>query len=101
MKETSAQFHEAMREVYRRAKRECNYSATRFLEMVSDKGGVATAKHLLCASDIQYGFAELWERRRLDLTVEAHVLKPEFESLFTPEERQEAYRRLAAHGYFK
>lgn len=101
MEQTAVKFHKAMLEVYRRAKKECNYSATRFLEMVTEKGGVAAAKRLLSASDVQYGFSELWECRRLDLTVEAHVLKPEFDSLFTPEERQEAYRRLAAHDYFK
>ncbi len=34
------------------------------------------------------GFTALWERRRLDLTVEAHVIQYRFHPLFTDAERQ-------------
>ena len=34
-----------------------------------------------------------------DLTVEAHVIREEFQSLFTPEEIATAKRRLDEYGY--
>ena len=45
------------------------------------------------------GFTRLWELRRLDLTVEAVVLRPEFASLFTPDERAVARQRLDSVGF--
>jgi len=93
------QFDNAMVQIYLRAKAECGYNATRFLQMLTEHGGLGTAKRLLASDETQYGFTELWERGRLDLTVEAHVLKAEFEGLFPDEERQRARSRLKAHGY--
>lgn len=45
------------------------------------------------------GFPTLWEGGRLDLCVEAHVLRPEFEPLFDDAERRTARRRLSDYGY--
>jgi len=92
-------FNEAMVEIYHRAKVECGYTSTRIRQMLADHGGLGTARRLLASDDIQYGFTELWERNRLDLTVEAHVLKPEFEGLFSDVERRRAKGRLEALGY--
>jgi hypothetical protein len=92
-------FHTAMVDVYQRAKREAGYHATYFIQMVSDRGGLATARHLLHASRVSEGFTALWERRRLDLTVEAVVLQERFASLFSDEEREIARTRLAQYGY--
>lgn len=101
MKTKERAFHEAMLEVYRGAKAECGYNATRFLQMVDDFGGVKAAKKLLVSDEIQYGFTKLWECGCLSLTVEAHVLLPEFRDLFAPEERRRARDRLLAHDpYF-
>ena len=58
-------FHTAMVDVYQRAKREAGYQATYFIQMVSDRGGLATARYLLHASGVSEGFTALWERRRL------------------------------------
>jgi TIR domain len=92
-------FHKAMVDVYQRAKREAGYHATYFVQMVSDRGGLATARQLLHASSVSEGFTALWERRRLDLTVEAVVLQERFASLFSDEEREIARTRLAEYGY--
>ena len=70
-----AEFNEAMLNIYRRAKDEVGYNATRFLSMVVDRGGLETAQHLLHASDVSEGYIALWERNRLDLTVEAMILQ--------------------------
>jgi hypothetical protein len=45
------------------------------------------------------GFAELWERGRLDLTVEALVAEPKFSELFSENEIAVARRRLEQFGY--
>ena len=87
-------FDEAMLSIYRRARKECNYSPKAFLDMVVVTGGVATAKKLLASDTLQSGLYELFTCGRLDLTVEAHVVREEFRELFEPAELAEAQRRL-------
>lgn len=99
MQEIERQFHRAMISIYETAKRELGYNATRFLQMISEHGGLAAARQLLWSDAPSEGFTTLWERGRLDLTVEAHVLDPEFASLFTDEDREQARARLEAYGW--
>jgi len=87
-------FRDAMREVYRRAKVEAGYNATYFLQMLADLGPLGTAHKLISSTQPSEGFTKLWERKRLDLTVEAQVLRPEFEELFTADELDICRRRL-------
>lgn len=94
-----AEFHRAMVEVYERARREAGYLATRFIQMVSELGGLAAAKALLHAPGVSEGFTALWERERLDVSMEARVLEPRFTSLFTDNERRIAKERLRAYGF--
>jgi hypothetical protein len=96
---TRAAFERAMRDLYVRAKKEVNITATYFLTMLSDHGGLETAHRLLASSETSSGFTALFERGRLDLTVEAVVVKPEFASLFTEDEIEIAQRRLDQLGY--
>jgi len=98
MQDLERRFHRAMIGVYETAKDACRYNATRFLQMLSTRGGLATAKALLATRDPSEGFTKLWECGRLDLTVEAHVLKPEFAPLFTDKEKSTARRRLEEYG---
>jgi len=93
------QFHRAMLDIYVRAKEQAGYNATRFLNMVNEHGGPDAARILLHAEAVSDGFTALWERQRLDLTVEALILKPQWHDLFTDEERQVARKRLADYGY--
>jgi len=94
-----AKFHQAMIDLYRTAIDECNYKATRFLQMVLEQGGLATA-HTLLATDVPAeGFTRLWECNRLDLTLEAQILRPEFAELFTEREKSVAIQRLQGYGY--
>ena len=93
------QFNEVMLDVYRRAKAEAGYSATRFLGMVSEMGGYETARTLLHSPTVSEGYTALWERGRLDLTVEAVILQSEWHDLFSELERGIARRRLAEYGY--
>jgi len=44
--------------------------------MVSNEGGLKTARKLLATAEPSDGFTELWRNHRLDLTMESLVLKP-------------------------
>jgi hypothetical protein len=80
------------------AKKEAGYNATYYLDMLHRYGGLETARRLLASGTDSDGFVALWERGRLDLTVENVVLRPEFESLFTEEERETGRARLKDYG---
>jgi hypothetical protein len=58
-----------------------------FLQMALEYGGVETARRHLWKDDVSDRFTTLWELKRLDLSVEAYVLRPENAPLFTAEER--------------
>jgi len=83
------QFHRDMVGIYERAKNECGYLATRFIQMVADKGGLATAKELIIKDEDTYGFERLYELKRPDLSVEALVLKDKYMDLFTSFEKKD------------
>lgn len=63
------------------------------------EAGLKAAKQLISKSGGTYGFEVLWENNRLDLSVEALVLKPEYNDLFTDEEREICRKRLIEFGY--
>lgn len=67
--------------------------------MVTEQGGYEAARTLIHASTVSDGYTALWERQHLDLTVEAVILKPEWNDLFSEEERAIARQRLADYGY--
>ena len=92
-------FEQEMIDIYTTAKKECGYNASRFLQLVGAKGGLAAAKRLIGKPGGTDGFTTLWEHNRLDLSVEAHVLKPEYATLFSDEERKLCRDRLKEFGY--
>jgi hypothetical protein len=93
-------FDFAMMDIYRRAKSEAGYNATRFFQMLTEHRGLETARILLHAGTVSDEYTALWERGRLDLTVEALILDhSEYTPLFTPEERAIARRRLQDYKY--
>lgn len=99
MDDLEQKFHQAMLDVYHNALSECNYRATIFFRMVNETGGLKAARQLLWKDEASSGFAKLWECNRLDLTVEAQILSPEFAPPFTDREREIARDRLAQYGY--
>ena len=90
-----SKFEGAMHDIYRSADKECNYRPTYFLRMLNDHGGLDTAKGLLAKPEVSEGFTKLALLQRLDLSVEALALQPEWKTLFTDAERTIARRRLA------
>lgn len=96
------QFNLAMFEIYRRAKDEARYPANIFLQMITERGGLDTARYLINQPKPSDGYTHLYERDRLDLTVEAMIVENEiWHPLFTPAEIDKARRRLALYGYSK
>jgi hypothetical protein len=92
-------FHEAMLDIYRRAKSEAGYTASLFLKMVSEVGGLEAARRLINAPDVSDGYTRLWDLHRLDLSVEAVALCDQWEPLFSREELRTARHRLKEYGY--
>ena len=97
-----SQFHQSMLEIYRTAKREAGYNATRFLRMVSEHGGLETARILVNSDTVSDGYTALWERGRLDLSVEAMVLANEaYHQLFSEAQLEVCRQRLKEYGFMK
>lgn len=70
----------------------------RIPQMIVNRTAVGTAKHLLGSPDLSPGFVRLRDGGQLLLTVEFLVLRREFGSLFTREERGIARRKLTENG---
>ena len=94
-----SKFNIDMQNIYIIAKKELGYNATRFLQLVSEIGGLQAAKRLISKDGGTYGFEVLWEHKRLDLSVEAHVLKREYSELFSNQERELCKKKLKEFGY--
>ena len=99
MKVLERKFNADMRNIYLTAKKELNYNATRFLQLLSEKSGVQTAKILISKDGGTHGLKVLCEKKRLDLSIEAHVLKSEYQDLFSAKEREMCRKRLKDFGY--
>lgn len=98
MEEVELQFNEAMRQIYDKSKELTRpYRPTRFKKMVDKRGGKQVADELLSSPNhIHDGLSELASRgpEALKLTVEYLVLKPEFSSLFSQDQKEIAKKRL-------
>jgi hypothetical protein len=103
-------FHDDMLDIFRLAGEatrrvrpdgtvERGYWASYFLRGVRNHGGLAYAHQLLREEGTTDGFKRLTAEGRLDLTMEALVLRPQYASLFSESERQVAASRLAGAGY--
>jgi hypothetical protein len=89
-----------MFEIFHRARTEAGYTPTIFLQMLVRRGGLSTAKYLINSDKPSDGYTNLYERGRLDLTVEAMIVEnPKWHPLFTDDEIQKAKRRLRQYGY--
>ena len=77
---------------------ETGYWEQRFLQSVRRNGGVEAARRLNKPQPSE-GLETLRKIRRLDISVEAYVLRPEYAALFTENEREVARQRLRTFGY--
>lgn len=98
MKQLINELNKAMFRIYDESKA-IGYTPFKFRQMVANEGGLHTAKKLISSKQLSDGFAELAQRNRLDLTVEALILQKEFRTLFTDSELEIARGRLAQLGF--
>lgn len=96
--ESERAFGKAMIGIYHEARRE-GYTPHYFLRMLSDLGPVETARRLINSAAPSEGFTRLYEMGRLDLTVEALLLRPQWRDLFTTDERRRSRSRLVDYGW--
>lgn len=75
------------------------YNPSFFVQMLDDRGALATVKKLINDNTPSDGFTKLWELQRLDLTVEAVALRSPYSALVTQAERIKARRRLEEYGH--
>lgn len=77
------------------------YEASGFRGLMASHGPLRAAKMLINMDEPSDGFTELWKLKRLDISVEARALKPEFRSLFSDSELSTCRRRLAAYEWLQ
>ncbi|MEI6222927.1 MAG: hypothetical protein WCP97_09275 [bacterium] len=85
--------------LYKTAKFNCKYNATRFFQMFTALGALQTAKKLINSNTPTNGFTAMWECGCLDLTIEKLVLNPKYRELFSDEELTKAKQRLTDYEY--
>jgi len=96
----TSEFDQEMLRIYQRALSEAHYKATRFLTMLHEHRGLETARLLIHSPTVSEGYTALWERKRLDLTVEAVIHdNPKWHPLFKQEELNICVKRLTDYGY--
>lgn len=89
-----------IREQHRIAKQATGYKAPAFLKMVNERGALQTAHNLLVGkTKIHEGLIQLVIHNRLDLSLEANVIKPEWRPLFSTKEIETAITRLKQLNY--
>lgn len=87
--------------IYIRAKKECNYNASRFLQMISsNENPVSIVRKLTLINVPSEGFSKLWELKRLDLTVEALIYDNQnYHKFFSESELDFIKEKLTNYGY--
>lgn len=92
--EPAEEFHNRTMEQIREC-RKIGYDPIGFIRIIAEYGNAMQAtKHVLNTDKPYAGLATLYEKGRLDLSVEYLALQPEFRELFTPHELVEAEKRL-------
>lgn len=93
-------FEKEMMNIYHRAKAEINYTASEFHNMLSELGAIETARRLINSKSPSIGYTNLWDKKRLDLTVEAVVSDNlKWHPLFDEETLRIAKKRLRDYKY--
>jgi hypothetical protein len=94
-------WHREMLEVIEPA-RALGYVPNRFVQLVAERGALATGHHLIDDYDdvrTSDGVRRLWQMRRLDLAVEARALRPEISIAVRSGEACDLQAKLELHGW--
>lgn len=78
-------FHQEIINLYKKIMKSIKYKPTRLMDYINKYGGYeAAVKYISTESNVQ-DFAVLWEKERLDLSVEALITSETYRSLFQEE----------------
>lgn len=96
--EDKQEFNRDMIDLYNQGKK-VGFNATRFLQMISEYGGYETACKLIAGRDDVSGFTELWDKNRLDLSME-YLVVHKWAHIFTEEQVKICAKRLKILGAY-
>lgn len=97
---TFLEFTESMLNLQARMGLELGQPSPRLLRMIRKEGGLRTAVTIVRRKEPSSRFYLLHNQGRLDLSVEAWILQPQWSHLFSTSTKIVAYRRLMEFGYF-
>lgn len=98
MKQIELDFENEMRYLIKESIR-IGYTPSYLIQMLNENRAVNVAKKLIMKDGGTSGFEKMWEKKRLDLTIEAIVIQPKYKELFTKEEIEESNNRLKKYGF--
>ena len=75
------------------------YKPIVFMDMISRKGAIETAKQLVNSKEPSPGYTKLWEMGALQYSVENQIQDKRWKNIFTDDERAKAKKRLADYGF--
>ena len=92
-------FHQEIIDLYKNVIKSVKYKPTRLMDYINKYGGYeAAVKYISTESNVQ-DFAILWEKERLDLSVEALITNEKFRSLFSEDILSFCDRKLKEYSY--
>lgn len=92
-------FHQEIIDLYKQIIKSVKYKPTRLMDFINRYGGYeAAVKYISTESNVQ-DFAVLWEKERLDLSVEALITKEQYRPLFSEEILSFCDRKLKEYSY--
>ena len=92
-------FHQEIIDLYKKIIKSVKYKPTRLMDYINKYGGYeAAVKYISTESNVQ-DFAVLWEKERLDLSVEALITNEKFRSLFSEDILSFCDRKLKEYSY--
>ena len=83
-----------------KAEKECGCKMTRLIQTIERFGIVRTAQEIIKKGRTSDCFERLVEDKRVELTMEAELVKGKYADLFTDEEVNACYDLLCENGYY-
>ncbi|MHC1747647.1 MAG: hypothetical protein AB9856_04555 [Cellulosilyticaceae bacterium] len=97
--QTKKDFHQDIINLYKRIRKEVKYTPPQLLEMINKYGGYeAVIKYIVTDSNI-FLFSLLWENERLDLSLEALVIREKYLETFPEDIIKYCDKRLKEYNY--
>ena len=100
MKAFEEELRKDMINIYNTAKKEINYKPGHLLNMISNLGAYETAIRIVTKQNVTSGFDRFWESGRLDLSVEALLIR-KYSQLFSKDVIEICKKSLAEYKYME